>query len=202
MKLRSISSYIEDRVLGRETALKMIAALLILLAVVTTGPTRIGLIISSITLIIAIRMANIIEDVVYIGNYRVPKQVKGVNRMFQASTDRKLQKIKAEIQNLPRIIQHTRKNISGLEKEARKIRSDRIAGILAKHGDVKEIFTKERRLRTIIDEIKSLKKKENADHYKLDREKSELRLISKYYDKALHGDEGASRQVSTLLAHY
>ena len=202
MKLRYITNYIEGRDLGRETVLEVIAAMLILLVLVTTGPTRIGLIISSITLLITIRVANMIEDVAYISSYRVPKQAKGVNRMSQITTDRKLQKMKAEIQNFPRIIQQIHEKIAKLDHEARKIRSERIAGIISQRGDVKEIFTKERRLRTIIGEIRSLRKEESADHHKLDREKSDLLLATRFYKKALHGDEGASKQVNTLLAHY
>ncbi len=202
MKLRYITGYAESQGLDRETALELIAAMLIVLGVVTTGPIRIGLIIGSITLLITIRVANRIEDVAYISKYRVPKQVKGENRMSQTTTDRKLQKMKAEIQNFPRIIQNINEKIAKLDREARKIRSERLAGIVFKHGDIKKILTKERRLRVVIDEIRSLRKQENADYHKQDREKSDLLLAERFYKLAMHGDEGASKQVNTLIAHY
>jgi hypothetical protein len=76
MKRHYFTSYSRNSVLDKESVLKLLAVIFLVLAFVSTGSTQISLIIGSILLLAIMRIANLIEDVSYIGTYRISEKAK------------------------------------------------------------------------------------------------------------------------------
>ncbi len=202
MKLRYFTSYIEGRSITAATA-AMVAAIVFSMIFITIETDLIWALVIVVAYAALAVATLFIQQWQIVDSYRLEKdESKGGKQMERENLQTKIQKLKEDIISLPRKLQALHADIVRKENEIRRMRSERISSILSNDTDVMRFLKRERKVRSLLQDIRNLRATERSYRSRLDQEKTDLRLAVRFQRAAEQGDKSAQHQVHNILKRY